>query len=305
MSAAVEGGTLDAAFLEAVAASEAVVRAPGAGCGVRPRRNNKNPRAARPASSSGNQPNPVRRGSAAPGADSGKCSRCMGPLIPVSVDVSFQCCTEAGSGLFADVAEGTATGPAVNSFDKPGGAAAAISDFSLNKAFASPEEFRPWAAAFFPRTPSTKGVVNDKSLLADAGLTPPDLARRSPTAAPRPPKMVPSSCDPVVSMLLVAAPPLNSDCGLSAAAPKPPSRIRPARVLAPLGDETRFVSPFMTLGTALFSVCRVDASGSPTSVLALWTTSGVRQPVTASRRLPGLRNWDTATGPSCPSALLT
>src|SRR5262249_42519213 len=295
------GGTLAQAYLAAVAAvlaaSVADCRTFVAGCGVRPRRNNSNPRAARPASNSGNQPNPARRGSSATGADSGKCSRCMGSLSPVSVTGSFQCCTEAGSGLFAEVPGGTATGPEVSSFDKPGGAAAAISDFSLNKAFASPEEFKPCAAALFAKTPKAKGAVNDRSFVADAPLTPPALATRSPTASLRPPKMVTSSWEPTLSMLLVATPPPNSDRALSATAPKPPSRIRPARVLAPSGDEAKFVSPLRTVDTALFSVCRVAASGSPTRVLALRTTSGVKLPFTASMRVPDLRNWDTAMGP--------
>jgi hypothetical protein len=77
-------------------------------------------------------------------------------------------------------------------------------------------------------------------------------------------------------MLLVALPPLKSEDTLSTAEPKPPSRIKPASPLAPPGAETMLVSPLRTVGTELFKVCRVEDSDSPTSELALCTTSGVR-----------------------------
>src|SRR5260370_1544865 len=101
-------------------------------------------------------------------------------------------------------------------------------------------------------------------------------------------------------MLWVARPPTNKERLLSTAATKPPSRINPARVLAPSDDETKLVNPLSTLGTALFRVCRVAASGSPTSELALRTKSGVKQPFTPSIRLPGLRICDTSIESSLP-----
>jgi hypothetical protein len=77
-------------------------------------------------------------------------------------------------------------------------------------------------------------------------------------------------------MLLVALPPLKSDETLSTAEPNPPSRIKVARLFAPEGVDAMFVSPLKTVGTAPFNVCRVEDSDSPTRVLALRTTSGVR-----------------------------
>src|SRR5260370_17598226 len=91
---------------------------------------------------------------------------------------SFQCCTETGSGLLM---VGTATGPALKSFDKPAGAAAKMSDFSLSSALASPEEFNPCAAARFPNMPRTSGSANDRSFIAEDLLTPPALATIPPT----------------------------------------------------------------------------------------------------------------------------
>src|SRR5262249_13323418 len=112
--------------------------------------------------------------------------------------------------------------------------------------------------------------------VAEDELTPPDLATRSETEELLLPKIFPRSCDPTLSMLLVELPPLNRDETLSTAEPKPPSRIRPARVPAPSRVDTIFVNPLKMVGTAPFKVCRVEGSDSPTSELALRTTSGVR-----------------------------
>jgi hypothetical protein len=110
----------------------------------------------------------------------------------------------------------------------------------------------------------------------EAELTPPDLASKSATDELRPRKIFPSNWLPTLNMPLVALPPLNRDETLSTAEPKPPSRISPARPLAPVGVDAMLVSPLKTVGTALFNVCRVEDSDSPTSELALRTTSGVK-----------------------------
>src|SRR5215472_612309 len=119
----------------------------------------------------------------------------------------------------------------------------------------------------------TKGAARLSREVADAELTPPDRASKSATAELRPPKILPRSWLPTLSMLLVALPPLKSDEMLSTAEPNPPSRIKVARLLAPVGEEAILASPLKTVGTALFNVCRVEDSDSPTRVLALRTTS--------------------------------